>query len=369
MDLIESYLKDMERGINVSGTQKGSRSKSTLKKLRTKMNFISKRLPKKDLSKTTVEDVHELFSNMRNGKMLNRYEQKYKSVDSYVKVFKSFWHWYMKSERRNNKKEILDITMDLESNGDKKSEWVYFGDEQESSMTTEKGLRLLMDSAKWEYRVLLSVMFDSGARFPWEGKYFKVSDLKWDEKSKIYILNVRDEIAKRGKGRRIKLLLSSDLLKQWIKKNKLKSDMLLFPRVSESPIVINRYLGRLCENKLGKKGLTMRHFRHNSACYWLARYKSHNQLMYRFGWINPKMVGYYSEFLGQRDQISEEDLLVDITKADIEKELDVQKQQNIIMEDKVKSMEQQMEKIQTMLAETKFQKMVKKHPKSELVKS
>jgi len=67
--------------------------------------------------------------------------------------------------------------------------------------------------------------------------------------------------------------------------------------------------------------LSMYDFRHCSCCYWLPRYKSESALKYRFGWKKSDKIHYYSELLGMKDTISEEDLLVDVTKTEIEKRL------------------------------------------------
>ena len=69
------------------------------------------------------------------------------------------------------------------------------------------------------------------------------------------------------------------------------------------------------------KDLTMYDFRHSSACYWLPRYKSRNALLYRFGWKREEEIHYYTALLGMKDTISEEDMLLNTTRTDIEKEL------------------------------------------------
>ena len=67
-----------------------------------------------------------------------------------------------------------------------------------------------------------------------------------------------------------------------------------------------------------KEGLTLYDFRHSSACYWLIRYKSESALKYRFGWVRSSMIHYYTELLGMRDTIEEEDLYVDVSKTQLE---------------------------------------------------
>jgi hypothetical protein len=110
-----------------------------------------------------------------------------------------------------------------------------------------------------------------------------------------------------------------------------------------SPAATNKYLKRLGKRVLGDEksqagasyaNLTMYDFRHNSCCYWLPRYKSESALKYRFGWKESDKIHYYSELLGMSDTISENDMLIDITKVELEKRLDkLEKENNMLKED------------------------------------
>jgi len=86
-------------------------------------------------------------------------------------------------------------------------------------------------------------------------------------------------------------------------------------------------------------------FRHISCCYWLPRYKSESALKYRFGWKKSDKIHYYSELLGMKDTIAEEDLLDDITKTDLENRLKKTERQNTLLKDRINNMEGQMKKI------------------------
>lgn len=80
---------------------------------------------------------------------------------------------------------------------------------------TEQQVRQLCNKAKYEYKILIMFLFDSGIRSPTELINIKVSDLYKDCKE----LHIREEIVKKGSfGRRIKPLLCSNLLKEYIKK-------------------------------------------------------------------------------------------------------------------------------------------------------
>ena len=86
-------------------------------------------------------------------------------------------------------------------------------------------------------------------------------------------------------------------------------------------------------------------FRHCSCCYQLPRYKSESALKYRFGWKKSDKIHYYSELLGMKDTISEEDLLVDVTKTEIEKRLEKSEKEKDILQERLEGMEGQMAKV------------------------
>ena len=172
----------------------------------------------------------------------------------------------------------------------------------------------------------------SRIRAPGELSNIRVSDLRTRDDG-ILELHVREEVSKTF-GRRIKLLLCSSLLKEWIASQKLSGDDFL---IDFSPSCANRYLrtlaGRLFGDgaTLGRKPwnrLTMYDFRHSSSCYWISRYKTDGGLMYRFGWKSHRQIHYYTELLGMRDPITEADLLDADTTTNLEAELEKQKQQN-----------------------------------------
>lgn len=338
--IIKKYIFDMEKGINISVTSaKGSRSYTRLNNLKQRLIFLAKEFEKRlhtNLEYLKEEDAFKFFNGMRNGEIKRKDGKEYQSVADFVKIFKAFWHWHMKVNRKNGH-EIKDITIDLDTSGNK-PKWVYL---------TEEQIKKLCDNAKYDYRVLIMFLYDSGIRSPTELMNLKVSDLYGNCKE----LNIRDEISKTF-GRRIKLIISSKLIKEYIKNKGLKPEDPLFPI---KYVVTNRYLQRLSKRVLGdgvsdagKKysELTLYDFRHCSCCYWLPRYKSESALKYRFGWKKSDKIHYYSELLGMKDTISEEDLLIDTTKIEIENRLTKTEKENNILKDKIIYMENKMEEIQ-----------------------
>ena len=338
-EIILQYLKDMELGINISmSNKKGSRSYTRLNTLRNRMVFLAKHFKtrfNKNLIEISESELCSFFTSMRNGEIKRQDGRKYKCVRDYVKIYKAFWHWYQKIMSKEGQ-QVPDITQYLDTTGDK-PEWVYL---------TEEQIKQLCDEAKYEYSVLIMFLFDTGIRAPTELVNLKVSDLSQDCKE----LNIKDEISKTF-GRKIKLMLCSDLIKKYIKIKKLKSSDQLFPI---NPYGVNNYLKRLGKRVLGDvkspagqkySELTLYDFRHCSCCYWLLRYKSESALKFRFGWKKSDKIHYYSEMLGMRDTISEEDLLIDLTKTEIEKRLVHAETKNQILTDEVDTLREQMEKI------------------------
>lgn len=331
-DLIKQYLYDMENGMNVSSaTKKGSRSYVRLNVLRQRMVYMVKELEKR-LNLTRLTDITEsqlfgFFGDMRKGVITRQDGMIYKSIKDFVKDFKAFWHWYQKISKKAGM-EIVDITLDLDTSAEK-PKWVYL---------TEEQVRKMARIASYNYQVLIWFLFDSGIRAPTELMNIKVSDFYNEFKE----VQIREETSKTF-GRRIKLMICSQIIKEYVLTGNFGKDDYLF---SIAPHAVNKYLKRLgkrvCGDEKSPAGakyseLTMYDFRHNSCCYWLPRYKSESALKYRFGWKKSDKIHYYSELLGMRDTISEDDMLVDVTKTQIEKELEFSKKKNEILEDKQKT--------------------------------
>ena len=348
-DVIRSYIKDMLLGRNVSG-RKGKRGYSHLNTLLSRLVVISHFAHdhyNKALVDLGAEEAHELFDNMREGK-IKKIKGKgiYKSVHDYVKIFKAFWHWHIRVNRKNNR-EIEDITIDLCSIADRKPDFVYF---------TLDSLRKMLNMAKYEYKVLMLFMFDSGIRVT-EMLNVKRKDISSVANSDKLHLNIRDETSKTF-GRKIKLMLCADLLMDYIAQNKLKDEEFIF---NCNPRIINQYLKRLSEKVFGKNlhglsenskaksHITLYDFRHSSCCYWLPRYKSESALKYRFGWKGSNMIYYYSELLGMTDTIHDNDMLVDSTKTQLEKELAQEKGERELMQERITSQEQELSRMKKIL--------------------
>ena len=342
-DIILECLTDLELGLNVSdNVPKGARAPARLQDLKSKLILFAKLFEQKfkihDMTKLTEVHVFSLFKDFQDGNILTEKGNLYRCVDSLAKDFKTFWNWYIKAYRKKGI-EIKNIVEDL-SVQVPKPDWVYL---------TEDQVKRMCEGAKYEYRVLIWFLYDTGIRAPTELVNIRVSDLSKDCKE----LNIRGDIAKRNSfGRRINLMLCSDLLRDYIKTKDLKGDDFLFNVSSNGA---SKYLKRLAVRLFGDikteaghkmSQLTMYDFRHNSCCYWLPRYKSESSLKYRFGWKKSDKIHYYSELLGMKDTITQEDLLIDVTKTELEKRLVKAETDNNLLKEDIGTMKKQMMRMQ-----------------------
>ena len=147
-------------------------------------------------------------------------------------------------------------------------------------------------------------------------------------------------------------MVCPDAIKEYVQKKNLSSNDYLF---TKTPHTINLYLRRLGEKLFGDKPslagqkyseITMYDFRHISCCYWLPRYKSESALKFRFGWKKSDKIHYYSEMLGMRDTIDEEDMLDTVKKTELEQRLAKAERENELMKEENQLMKAEMEDLQ-----------------------
>lgn len=353
--IIVRYLEDMRKGININPkARKGKRGYHRLNNQKHRLKRITVLLEKhyniKNLAVKTpkeaekMEDkIRELFEKIEEGDIRRTDGKRYTAVRDYIKGFKAFWHWYMVYMKRENNILLPDIAEYIAVKEDRKPQFVYFG--EVGSVTVEEGFKKLLNHAKPQYKPLMAFLFDSGIRCPTELMNVKRKDITPIKDSPYFWLNIRDETSKTY-GRRIKLMLCHHLLTEYLEDKNFTPGDFIFPI---NPRVVNQYFSRLGERVLGKKDITMYSFRHNSACYYLLRYKSENGFMYKFGWKDSKMIHYYTELLGMKDTIQEEDFLIDVTKAELEKQVERETKERLRLSDELDSVRQQLKKINSFM--------------------
>ncbi len=309
------------------------------------MTFFSKRFSKvyeiEDLRLIDEETIIMFFSRMRNGEIARLDGKPYKGVGNFVKVFKAFWHWHITLNRKLGE-TIEDITIDLDSR-DEKPKWVYLTDEQ---------IKKLASGFRTDYRALIMFLYDSGMRVT-EAFNIRVRDFSDNFKEVM----VRDEVSKTF-GRKIKLMFCTELIKKYIEYQNFEEGDYIFPFQTTTA---NRYIQRTATKILGDKespagnkysSLSMYDFRHCSCCYWMPRYKNESGIKYRFGWKKSDKIHYYSEFLGMRDTIVEDDILLPEDKIELERRLDeterkyqMVSEENSVMAEEMKIIRELVEKL------------------------
>jgi len=295
-NLLIQFLKDMELGLNTPKRSKGKRETGTLLNLSSHNKLFLEHL-KKPLVELTKEDLHKFERDIEQGKILKRNKEKFTAFGNYVKDFKVFWSWLL---RTNKVKE--NITEDITSKTDKPS-WVYL---------TEAQIKKFFNRLSLDYKTICWFMYDTGMRVT-EANSIMIKDFSND----FTQVTISDESAKTF-GRTINLKLCTQLIKEFVKEHNLKDDDFFFIK---KPFTINKYLKYHCLKIFGDKesnpkargnykDFTMYDIRHNSACYWFNRYPTHKGLMYRFGWRKSDKIEYYSQFLGVADEIKDSDMIL-----------------------------------------------------------
>ena len=292
--LLLEFLFDMEKGVNTP-KRKGIRTATTLINQRDHISFFLKHF-KKPITQVTKDEIHSFVKSVEDGKIKKKNGAKFTAFGNYIKDLKTFCGWLVRTDKTQ-----IDITRDLSKSNDKKPAWVYL---------TEEEFKAMANRATPDYRALIWFFYDAGCRVT-EGYSLRVKNFHKD----FTELEIPKEVAKTF-GRVIKLKICSSLIKEYVKFNNLKPDDLF---IVKKATAFNEYLGEHCSKLFGAdketlargkyKEFSIYSIRHNSACYWLKRYKELRGLKYRLGWSREEQATYYHEFLGLSDEISDEDML------------------------------------------------------------
>lgn len=316
--IILKFLQDMEQGMNTPPAKKGRRSPTTLINLKDHVCFFARNIPG-PLVNLTKQQIHNFENKIIEGKIKKKNGKKFSAFGNYIKDFKVFWNWLI---RTGKVKENIAIDLTKKTN---KPSWVYL---------TETQFKKLANRCSPDYKALIWFMYDAGLRVT-EAYSIQIKNFNEDYTQ----LTIPDEVAKTF-GRVIKLKLCTNLIKEYVKHNNLDLSDYLFIK---KPPACNKYLRILSEKLFGEgeskargtyNKFTLYDIRHNSSCYWLKRYQKERSLMYRMGWNRAEMIQYYSEFLGLSDEIQDDDMILAEDKNGLEKlkdEMEEMKNKNEIL--------------------------------------
>ena len=328
-DILIQFIFDMEIGANVSkSSKKGPRSYPRLNNLRLRLAQIMRRLEERGIDDITKKNkaffpelqeiVTKLFSNMKKGVIKTHRGEKYKSTADYVKVFKAFWNWHRKLNRKKNI-IIPDITEDLDTTPND-SKFVWIKKEQLNKY------RIYFDE---DEQTLILFMFDSIIRAPTELLSLRVQDI-FQRNGEVWV-NIPDEISKTF-GRSFNLVYSGKAVLDYIKRTNLKAEDSLFkfsaPMFNKKlqKIAKQLYKNTMSEGGEYYKNITLYDLRHSGTIHFRQLFQKTGQsldsLRHRGGWTNFKMINYYTKLLGLDGHIAREKLLLEEDRTKLEKEVE-----------------------------------------------
>ncbi len=347
-NIIIQYIFDMEVGINISNkNKKGARSYPRLNNLKQRITQISIMLEKrgvKDITQITEKQLIQFFSDMRNGTIKTKNGEIYRSVGDYAKVFTSFWHWWMKINRKEGK-SIVDICEELDKSS-MKTNFVYI---------TKDQLDEMLPYFTEDEQLLLRFTFDSIIRAPTELFSLRVKDVY--KREGVVWVNIPAEISKTNFERSFNLLYSGDAIWKYIKEKELKPEDCIFTMnhknlTSKMQKVAKQLFGaKLSEPKAGGKfnEITLYDLRHSGTIHLriLAQKTkkiSLDSIRQRGGWTDFKMLNHYTQFIGLDGSIDKDELLIEEDKSRLERDIEKLKKSD-------KNMTQNISKILTFFKE------------------
>ena len=324
------YLLDMESGRNVAnGSAKGGRSYSRLCNLAQRITWIAKMLESRgisDICKCEERTIVSFFSDMERGVICTRDGKRYKSYGDYARIFKAFWHWWMKVNRKKGQ-IIVDITEDIRTQSPKPP-FVYISKER---------LEKMLPYFSEDEQVVLYFLFDSLVRSPTEVLSLQAQHI-YERDGDVWV-TIPDEVSKTY-GRTMNLLYSGEAVLDHINRNNLLPNDPLF---SFKPWLLNRKLQAVAVQVFGDvqshaqgdffRNVTMYDLRHSGAVHLRLLAKENPSLIsldairHRGGWADMKMLNYYTQFLGLDGMIQKQGMLLNRDKHNLEKEVDSLKQE------------------------------------------
>jgi len=328
--LIIQYVLDMEAGQNIAkGTAKGGRSYPRLCNLVQRMTWITHRLEERgisDLGSCDEKMAFSLFSEMERGILLTKKGTPYKSHGDYAKIFRAFWHWWMKVNRKRGS-VIVDITEDISTNSSH-APFVYVSRER---------LDKMLPYFSQDEQIALSFLFDSMIRSPTEILSLRVSHI-YEQDGDAWV-TIPDEISKTF-GRTLNLLYCGQAIREYINRKGLGAEDFLF---SFNPSLLNKKMQKVAVQLFGDtrshaKGdlfsnVTLYDLRHSGAVHFRLLAKENpscislDAVRHRGGWTDMKMLNYYTQFLGLDGKIEKQGMLLRQDKHQLEDEVDELKEE------------------------------------------
>ncbi len=365
-DMLIKFIFDLETGVNVSGSKKGGRTPARLNNVRQRMSQMFRMMEargvknfavtsKKDLMKLE-KDVAEFFKEMRGGEIKTDKGNTYKSVATYVRVFKSFWHWNQKVNRKKGK-VIFDITQDVDASSNE-PKFVY--------LTKDDFLNKFLPHFDENEQTFLLFCYDSIIRFPTEVLSLTAENV-YKEDGEVWV-HIPKEIAKTKRERHFNLLLSGNEIMDYIQRNKIAPKDYIFNL--SPPVFIDKmqkvakqlWGDQVSHQKAGElfNKITPYDLRHSGAIYLRIMAKmnpgdiSLDAIRERAGWSDFKMLDYYSKFIGIDGKIEKRGLLTKKDMTEMEEQMAKQSKEMMLLRAMMLKFSQQHPKFELSLTQEEF---------------
>ena len=337
-DILIQFIFDMESGTNISRkSPKGGRSYPRLNNLRQRLAQIMRMMEKrkvKDITKVSEKQMADFFKDMREGDIKRFDGGKYKSPQDYVKIFKSFWNWWIKINRKKKTPQIIfNIAEDLDSSRSEESEFVY--------MEKDVFMNKFLPYFTKEEQLIQLFVFDSLIRAPTELKSLQVQNIF--KKNGDTWVNIPEEISKVS-GRQLNLIYCGDEILKYIEEKDKKPEDYLF---EFSHLMLHKKMQKVAKQIWGNEvshptargkfnSITLYDLRHFGSIS--LRIKIHENpealsldtLRERGGWKNYCMIDYYTKFIGLSGEIKKDKLKLEEDKTNLEKDIEELKKQGEI---------------------------------------
>ncbi|MDP2749574.1 MAG: site-specific integrase [Nanoarchaeota archaeon] len=358
------FLSDLEKGKYVSkNSPKGGRSPKRLVRLFYSLRRIIECIKGVTITDITEKQLEKFFDDLNSDKLRKVNGEIYKDKRDFKRDFSSFWHWHMMKTYKTKDQRINDITEYITTNKESRPDFLFF-------TLDELKEKILSNTNNEDLKALFLVLFDLGAR-PAEFYNLKLKDVRWSDSDNKYLIDIPEEVSKTF-GRKIKLWISSIILKKYLARHDFQPEDYIFIKKKNH---MKKFLFELNKKEIWKqfnqkvhKNITFYDFRHSSSCYYLNKYPTAKDMKYRFGWKKEDKIEYYTHFLGKQDFLSEEDMLSPEDKTRLEKELDEQRKKNLVIGERMVNMERQLNQLHEVLLRDEFRDLLSKISKKELVK-
>ena len=343
-DMIKNFLDASAIG---KTARKNAHKKQVGMRARLKNIFLLKvaiKFFKKDIDKLEVIDMEKLIKGFNENKIRKVNGQAYsEQTKSNLKItLIAFLRYIIKDTSR-----VAELTDWIETS---------FKNKEIPALTEEEISKLLSKCYTLQQKVLISCLFDTGARIE-EFLNIRLSDVI-EVKATIpyYKITLREEFSK-TKGRTIGLFWkpTTEIIRQWLeehpKKNSLNEQF--FPSTYHG---VRKVLHKIGNRSLGKS-INPHLFRHSSATYYAGIGLDYFQLCKRYGWsIGSNMPQKYID----RSGIGEKELsekFINKNVKDLTDDLEKVKREKIMEKDmyekRLQSFESELQGMKSMIQQLK----------------